>query len=55
MKLGRHVRGAAVLAAAVVVVVSGCSTKAANDTSGSSGSAGSVKTDVAEIIERAHR
>jgi ABC-type branched-subunit amino acid transport system substrate-binding protein len=46
MKLGRHVRGAVVLTAAVVVVVSGCSTKAQNGSSGSAGSAGTVKTDV---------
>jgi ABC-type branched-subunit amino acid transport system substrate-binding protein len=46
MKLGTRLRGAVVLAATVVVVVSGCSTKAQNSSSNSSGSAGSVKTDV---------
>ena len=46
MNLRRRMRGAVVLAAALVVVATGCSTKAQNNSSSGSGSAGNVKTDV---------
>ena len=48
MRIGRYSRAAAVLATAVVVAVTGCSTKAQNSSGGggSGGSGGDVQTDV---------